>query len=100
MPFVLLGCSQECIFPDKVFGVFFAVVGIFLFSAQKELAMAEKGFASRIEVGLMLLLLDSISEEEEDGEQIVKKPLKILGELKKNEVGFVGFSGGIHGRLL
>lgn len=85
MPFELFGWSQKCLFSEKFFGV-----GIFL-SAQKVFASAEKGFVSRIEVGLMM---DSVSEEN------VKKLFKNLGELKKNELGFGLFSGGSHRLLL
>ena len=61
-------------------------------STQREFAMVEKDLVTRIEVGLMV---DSLLSE--IGEQMERKPLKILGELKKNEVGFVGFSGTSHG---
>lgn len=88
MPLVLLGCSQVGLFSDKFFGVF----GVFLSIQQRELAKAEKALLSRIEVGLMMGSL--VCEEREE---TVKKPLKILGELKKNEEGFVGFSGRSHG---
>lgn len=87
MPFELFISSHECLFPEKVFGFGFGG----FFSAQKVFVSAEKGFVSRIEVGLMI---DSFSYD------IVKKPFKILGELKKNELGFVDFSGGSHCWLL
>jgi len=54
--------------------------------------MAENGLVSRIEVGLMV---DSLLLE--IGEQMERKPLKILEDLKKNKVSFVGFSGTSHG---
>ena len=61
-------------------------------STERKFAMAENGLVSRIEVGLMV---DSLLLE--IGEQMERKPLKILEDLKKNKVSFVGFSGTSHG---
>lgn len=93
MPLVLLGCSHG----GLVLGKFVGVLGVILLSTQMEFS-AENGLVSRIEVGLMVDDDDSVCGSEV-GEQIDRNPLKILGEVKKNEVGFVGLTSS-HGWLL
>lgn len=104
IPFVLLGCSQECCeFAEMVFGFL-----LLLSTTQNEFAKAVNALVSRIEVGLIIGSLsveagDGEGEEEDDDEEEEeeeKKLLRNLGELRKNEVGFVDFSGGIHELLL
>lgn len=53
---------------------------LWLFSAKKGLAMAEKGLVSRIDVGLM---------DASDSKLFAEKPMKNFGDENRDEKGFV-----------